>query len=355
MSFGNDSDYRTKSLKKYKLRSLRAKLLDDFPYSIASLGQPVTFTTTLLPKDIWHFLREVSDFVIGGSIRDQEIKRKAYMVLFTHILRSGLAEHLVVEKYEEDCVFTQSVREANCMSRLPCGMQISRGLGALDEFERRQAGQALWKELMKNRPFSKTGNLLPKAVVLKILEISIFPIAEHDKRERAITHVFYMYPDSLAELETLSKMFGHLSTPEQVIIAKQREAGMLITQLHFLQRHGIACSENGWKQELMRLRKSFMVEGLVEGQSLSAQFYRDAILEYLLGLMSSAFQLDLLAKELGYKPTFPDVMQVLRGIERRFQYADTPKRGEVQERGDQVKVPSREGAGNGGLMSLCSS
>ncbi len=265
--------------------------------------------------EIFFFLHQIAEFETGHNDLDQDIQQTAYMVLFTHVLRTGLAKHIGIEKYGDACAFTQAVKEAQRVSGLNRRGDFVGKSGKREETDKIQAGQLLWDELMSARPFAETGHFLPKDVVLRILKISD-PLfwTPWPARARAITYALDTYPQNVAELEKLSLTFGWDYTEQQRKDAEERELHARIERLRGPELAIFHLPPEPWDQKLARLKGAFQsVQNL-----RAAGDYRNAIVAHLLSHATSAFHLDRLRKEFGYCASLTDVITVARRVEGRF-------------------------------------
>lgn len=287
---------------------LRARLQDRFPYSVASLKAPSGMTAT----EIFSFLHQIAEFETGHNDLDQDIQQTAYMVLFTHVLRAGLAKHIGIEKYSDACAFTQAVKEAQHVSGLNRRGDFVGKSGKREESDKIQAGRILWDELMSARPFAETGHFLPKEVVLRILKISD-PLfwTPWPARARAITYALDTYPQNVAELEKLSRIFGRDYTEQQRKDAEERDILARIERLRGPELAIFHRPHETWDQKLAQLKAEFK-----SVQTLGAAGdYRNAIVAHLLSRATSAFHLDRLREEFGYCASLADVITVARRVE----------------------------------------
>lgn len=294
---------------------LRALLQDRYPYSIASLTRQRNPDLSLTERSIPYFLRQIAKFETGHNDLDQAIQQTAYMVLFTHVLRAGFAKHIGIEKYDEDCAFTQAVKEAQRVSGLNRRGDFVGKSGKREETDKIQAGQILWDELMSARPFAETGHFLPKNVVLRILKTSD-PLfwTSWSARARAITYALDIYPQSVAELEKLSRIFGRDYTKQQERDAERRDINARIATLRGPELAIFHRPPEPWDQKLARLKAEFQS---VQNYKAVGD-YRDAIVTHLLSRATSAFHLDRLREEFGYCASLEDVITVARRVEERF-------------------------------------
>lgn len=310
-----DVDYLSELPPNNKNTGLRAGLQDRFPYSVASLTPPLMRSPTIIARDIPYFLRQIAEFETGHNDLDQDIQQTAYMVLFTHVLRAGLAKHIGIEKHGDACSFTQAVKEAQRVSGLNRRGDFVGKSGKREETEKIQAGQILWDELMSARPFAETGHFLPKDVVLRILKISD-PLfwTPWPARARAITYALDTYPQNVAELEKLSRIFGPDYTEQQRKDAEERDILARIERLRGPELAIFHRPHETWDQKLAQLKAEFK-----SVQTLGAAGdYRNAIVAHLLSRATSAFHLDRLREEFGYCASLADVITVARRVEERF-------------------------------------
>lgn len=290
---------------------LRARLQDRFPYSVTPLKAPSGMTA----PEIFSFLRQIAEFETGHNDLDQDIQQTAYMVLFTHVLRAGLAQHIGIEKHDDDCAFTQAVKEAQRVSGLNRRGDFVGKSGKREESDKIQAGQILWDELMSARPFAETGHFLPKDVVLRILKISD-PLfwTPWPARARAITYALDTYPQNVAELEKLSRIFGRDYTKQQKRDAEKRDIHARIERLRGPELAIFHRPHEPWDQKLAQLKAEF--KSVQNYKALGD--YRNAIVAHLLSHATSAFHLDRLREEFGYCASLADVTTVARRVEERF-------------------------------------
>lgn len=304
-------DYLSEIPSNHQHTGLKYTLQEEFPYSIASLTSPLT--NTISTRDISYFLRQIAEFQAGQNDLDHDIKQTAYMVLFTHILRSGLAGH--IEIGHDDCAFAQSVKGAQHASGLNRNGDFVGKSGKREEMEKIQAGTILWDELMTHPPFAETGRHLPKEVVLKILKISdpLFWTC-WSTRARAITYALDTYSKSTTELQKLSRAFGRDSTDQQKRAAEERDIHVRIGTLHGPDLLMFHHASETWDKRLLRLKEDFKNAQ----HSRLAPAYREAIVGHLLARATSAFHLDQLRTEFDYRASFKDIIQVTHRIEGRF-------------------------------------
>ena len=290
---------------------LKSALQEEFPYSIASLRPPLP--RTISKRDVSYFLRQIAEFQAGQNDLDHDIQQTAYMVLFTHVLRSGLADH--IEVGHDNCAFAQSVKEAQRVSGLNRSGDFVGKYGKREETEKIQAGTILWGELMSHPPFAETGRPLPKEVVLKVLKISdpLFWTC-WSTRARAITYALDTYPKSLAELQKLSRAFGRDFTDQQKSAAEEREIHAHMKRLGGPDLLIFHYASETWDERLLRLKDDFKKAQ----HSRLAPAYREAIVGHLLAHATSAFHLDRLHTEFDYRASLEDILAVARRVEERF-------------------------------------
>lgn len=306
-----DVDYLSELPPNNKNTGLRAGLQDRFPYSVASLTTP----SGMIAPEIFSFLRQIAEFETGHNDLDQDIQQTAYMALFTHVLRAGLAKHIGIEKYGDDCAFTQAVKEAQRVSGLNRRGDFVGKSGKREEIDKIQVGQLLWDELMSARPFAETGHFLPKDVVLRVLKISD-PLfwTPWPARARAITYALDTYPQNVAELEKLSRIFEQDYTKQQRKDAEERDIHARIERLRGPELAIFHRPHEPWDQKLAQLKAEFKSVQ----NSRAAGDYRNAIVAHLLCHATSAFHLDRLREEFGYCASLADVITIAQRVEERF-------------------------------------
>lgn len=272
-SYEADRIYENVSRSRYALLN---ELRSNFPYSIDTLDN--NSKTWIIPDEAAAraYQKKVGQFMpdqYGDVCTNQHINLQfcAYMVLWTHMIRSGFA-HLV------------KVEELGIPSFMKTGLSFDSDV--------RKARAYFLGAAQKVQPFSETGAKLDEKLVLKILEASpsCYNEIDDEKRERAIVHLLDNCPYGFKALEELSQSLGKKYTEEQIIRAEIRS---------FEGYGGVSLDRLKRAEKILPENASWQAYGLTQTQNYAAQ-------------LTNPYHLEAARGVFGFSPSPEQMEQVMR-------------------------------------------
>ena len=260
--------------------ALLHELENDFPYSISTLNEnsgnpaiPNEKAANLYREKIGQFWPE--QYEAGNSARYRDLQLCSYLVLFTHMLRSGFSSLLKIEEFNPPCVLSNCLDE----SQWPVSNDV------------RRARAYFMEEIQKMQPFSETGAMLDEKVVLQILKASPSYRAEINdkKRKNAMCHLLDNAPCGFEELKVLSELLQAGYTEAQIVQAETRKLERVLSEASLREASALLPENTAWRDY-----------GLTQTQNYAAQQTNPCNLEALRGTF-------------GFSPSLEQIEQSMHG------------------------------------------